>query len=60
MTYVFSFDASEAQLIVDALEQLPYCKVKNLIANVYEQVRGQVSEAKKVEEKPATEQEAKP
>lgn len=41
MTYAFSFEAAEAQLIVDALEQLPYFKVKNLIANVYEQVRGQ-------------------
>lgn len=60
MNYVFSFEASEAQLIVDALEQLPYCKVKNLIANVYEQVRNQTSTAKEVEEKPTAEKEANP
>lgn len=41
MTYVFSFEASEAQLIVDALGKLPYNQVSQLIAKVYEQVRGQ-------------------
>jgi hypothetical protein len=57
--YAFSFEASEAQLIVDALEQLPYFKVKNLVANIYEQVRGQTGEAKKPEENPAPAEEAK-
>lgn len=54
MTYVFSFEASEAQLIVDALGKLPYCQVSQLIAKVYEQVRGQVSEAKKPEDQATT------
>ena len=41
MRYVFSFDASEAQLIIDSLVKLPYFQVSALLANIQEQVRNQ-------------------
>lgn len=44
MRYVFSFDASEAQLIIDSLVKLPYYQVSALLANIHEQVRNQPKE----------------
>ena len=38
MRYVFSFDASEAQLIIDSLVKLPYIQVSSLLANIPQQV----------------------
>ncbi len=41
MIYVFSFDAAEAQLIIDTLIKLPYFQVSGLLSNINEQIRNQ-------------------
>lgn len=41
ITYNFTFRGRDAQTILDALAQMPYYKVRDLIASIYQQVSAQ-------------------
>lgn len=43
MTYTFNFDEKEAQLVLEALVEMPFRKVAELISNIQKQAQEQTS-----------------